>query len=393
MDKDYIRGLKQGLGFLTVIFLGLGIVFAVGFHSANEVLSGTFQGNYVVNGTFNAPNIDRNILANTFRSSFSNSLEYQSLENGFLDTFSNLNYVNSSASENIFLDSNSINNYPTNNVNFSASGWSGNTGSFSWTGNSVSGSNANIAIINSKNFSLGTNITFDATPAHGCFFIIDATERGSFSAGNDYCGTVDTTFTNYVAISLYISSMNSGPHYIEKGEDYVSASVTSAYTSGDRISLVVDSSGTAKVYQNGVLDHTFSHTFTGPFAVALSNGNNNGGASWNNFEYVEQGDATNSSLVSNNIEISGNYSNFLISIFEEDLGTPITINSDLKGYIIDNSSNNYEVTLEDKGNITSSIKLYQGNIRLNQSTNVIKYNISSLNSKPIKYHGLGIIWS
>ncbi len=55
MDKDFIKGVKIGVGFLTTIiltfFLLFGLVYAVGFHTANEILEGTFNGNYsFING-------------------------------------------------------------------------------------------------------------------------------------------------------------------------------------------------------------------------------------------------------------------------------------------------------------------------------------------------------
>jgi len=53
MNKDYVRGLKFGLGFLTVLGLVFGIVFAVGFHGAEDVLGGIFEGNYTFNGEVN----------------------------------------------------------------------------------------------------------------------------------------------------------------------------------------------------------------------------------------------------------------------------------------------------------------------------------------------------
>lgn len=55
MDKNYLDGLKFGLGFLTIFGLLLGVVFAVGFHSAEEILGGTFSGVFIFedNVTFN----------------------------------------------------------------------------------------------------------------------------------------------------------------------------------------------------------------------------------------------------------------------------------------------------------------------------------------------------
>lgn len=50
-----LDGIKFGFGFILVISFIFGIVFAIGFHSAEEILGGTFSGNFIFedNVTFN----------------------------------------------------------------------------------------------------------------------------------------------------------------------------------------------------------------------------------------------------------------------------------------------------------------------------------------------------
>lgn len=51
MIQEFIKGLKFSLGFIFGLSLFLGIVFAIGFHSTEEILPGTFNGNYnFING-------------------------------------------------------------------------------------------------------------------------------------------------------------------------------------------------------------------------------------------------------------------------------------------------------------------------------------------------------
>lgn len=57
MNK-FLDGIKLGFGFIFILSVFLGIVYAVGFHSANEVLSGVFQGNYTFSGSVNFTNTD-----------------------------------------------------------------------------------------------------------------------------------------------------------------------------------------------------------------------------------------------------------------------------------------------------------------------------------------------
>ena len=51
MDKDIIKGLKFGFGIFVSLSVLFGLVFAVGFHNTSDVLSGTFVGNFLFNGS------------------------------------------------------------------------------------------------------------------------------------------------------------------------------------------------------------------------------------------------------------------------------------------------------------------------------------------------------
>lgn len=46
----FFEGVKLGFGFIFIICLLLGIVYAVGFHNPSEILDGTFSGDYIFTG-------------------------------------------------------------------------------------------------------------------------------------------------------------------------------------------------------------------------------------------------------------------------------------------------------------------------------------------------------
>lgn len=50
MDKKVLDGVKQGIGFFSVMLL-IFSVYAVGFHQPQEVVTGVFQGDYTFNGS------------------------------------------------------------------------------------------------------------------------------------------------------------------------------------------------------------------------------------------------------------------------------------------------------------------------------------------------------
>ncbi len=43
-DKDILKGIKFSLGIILGFSILFGVVYAVGFHTANEIISGTFLG-------------------------------------------------------------------------------------------------------------------------------------------------------------------------------------------------------------------------------------------------------------------------------------------------------------------------------------------------------------
>lgn len=56
MDKDLFKGVKIGTGIVLSLSLFFVIVYAAGFHSANEILNGVFTGDYSFNGSVNFTN-------------------------------------------------------------------------------------------------------------------------------------------------------------------------------------------------------------------------------------------------------------------------------------------------------------------------------------------------
>lgn len=55
--EEVVRGMLFATGMVIVLALVVGaFVFAVGFHSASDIVSGVFQGNYTFNGSINLSN-------------------------------------------------------------------------------------------------------------------------------------------------------------------------------------------------------------------------------------------------------------------------------------------------------------------------------------------------
>ncbi len=101
MDKDILKGLKISLGIILGLSFFFGLVFAVGFHSANEILPGIFEGNYIFNGnlTVNGTTIKQNSpLVLAYKSGNGNVLTASSGEEIFdsvdVDLGNNFNTTN-----------------------------------------------------------------------------------------------------------------------------------------------------------------------------------------------------------------------------------------------------------------------------------------------------------
>ena len=85
MNKDFLRGINFSLGILFIFGILFGLVWAVGFHNADEILGGTFNGDYKFTGSLVLDN--DNVICDLAKEG---SLRY----NSSLDVFEGCNGYN-----------------------------------------------------------------------------------------------------------------------------------------------------------------------------------------------------------------------------------------------------------------------------------------------------------
>lgn len=76
MVNEIIKGFKFAFGFFLFLGVLFGIVYAIGFHSADEILGGTFLGNYVFSGNVEINNLVLNESSIICVPSYEGSLRY-----------------------------------------------------------------------------------------------------------------------------------------------------------------------------------------------------------------------------------------------------------------------------------------------------------------------------
>jgi hypothetical protein len=103
---------------------------------------------------------------------------------------------------------------------------------------------------------------------------------------------------------------------------------------------------------------------------------------------------SNMTLISNSkeAEVKPTNGRFLALVEPVDA---ITINTDVKGYIsTDNGATYDEVTLTDEGYFDATKKIYTGNKALtDRSDKTMRQKLTTLNSKDLKVHAWGMLWS
>jgi hypothetical protein len=102
----------------------------------------------------------------------------------------------------------------------------------------------------------------------------------------------------------------------------------------------------------------------------------------------------NISLVSNTMKAQSAPANTRVTLFEEDVSA-VNLNTDLKTFVSrDNGTTWTQATLASKGNYTGNIQILSGiaDISSQPSNTLMKWNVTSYNSKNLKIRGVGLNW-
>lgn len=363
MDKDFVKGLKISAGFIFGLVLFFGIVFAAGFHSANEIIGGIFQGNYTFNGSVYADNLESDRLRQyALLSITSNGATF--FENGFYDNFENENHINITESINQNYDENG-DFYTT--IDTSSYGSTLITGGEIYTASEGTAANA-------ADGSTGSIVSLDPSLPTGSewwqvqFSVPRAISRYSIH------------WENHVDIPAYctgtvIYASNDGSNFIEISDDRT---------------------GIGSLTQNTLDLYNFtnfnSYTYWRIYSHAGAGGGT-GNCGFAEVEMYEYSGANNIDLVSKEFSSNKQVSSTQISIAVEEIDS-IVENTDLIAYIsIDGGSTWGQVNLVDNGNATSSIRILDGKREFPSSGTNILYNISTFNSKSLKIYGVGMSWN
>lgn len=361
----------------------LGIVYAVGFHSANEIIGGTFQGNYIFNGTLTAPNIQNDISKAIFLGGISNSNSIIYLTNGFFDSFNDENGISSYNGSYISND-NAYSNRPTTFKTSSSGEWTQGVG-FSFSGDDIT------VVTNDESMYLNDNFTGDFEfswryNSANCFTFV-----GLFEAAN--VGSFDVSLNGQNSISGWVWENHGCQDHIG---DYV---VINAYvtdsgdvspSNGDKITFKRVGS-TITLLKNDITIYTFSTTSSATLKAFVIQGNGASGI-MNDVNWTYSGDVANSYLSSINYTATSAPSQGTARVIYEDID-PITLNSDLNLQISNDGGSNWDsVSLSYDSNISSSQKIATGEGTFSGSGTDIKYNLST-SSQEVKIHGIGMNWN
>lgn len=298
--ENFLKGVQIGFGIFFSLSLLLGIIYAVGFHSANEIIGGVFQGDYIFNGSigFSTSNSFPTITNNESRIFY----YIGNQTTGLVDTGDSntllLIHSNSTNGDTNFIDSSPQSNSitPSGDVIHSIS-----QSQFGNTSLYFDGTGDSLLVADTSLFDLGTgDFTIDfwmyPTSAAGSQNLLKTASGGAgnnfffYRDGSGWAFNVNNNEIYYLtdivenAWSHIAIVRNSGTVTVYHNGSVATASTTSnpkAYSEsidseGVRIGSNWDSSA---AYYNGYLDEfrisnisRWTTTFTPPTTIHYSNG-------------------------------------------------------------------------------------------------------------------------
>ncbi len=385
MDKDILKGLKIGFGFFLSLGILFGLVFAVGFHSANEILGGVFTGNFTVNGTFTAPNIEKDISALTLVAMDSSSYSVVELENGFFDSFNDNSGIDITESINETFDNTGfITSQALSSLIPTVSDWtgvgSGNSYGSGQVGSTASGSSYTTNALLKGDFIMEFQMS-TVVSDWSSFGVFDTAEVGTIG------GSVQKAHMDVMTNSFYLNGVNN----VWKGASNL-ASAPSLDTSN--VFQMRRDSGVISLRNKGTEStlYTWAGTYTQDMHGVLGGGNP---ATFTNINITGIGDPVTLDLYSKNYTSDIQANNVIVTILQENLdGYEISLNSDFLVYVSANGGINWDqVTMTYEGNYSSSIRKLVGETSITNTGSIMKYRILSNSSNGFYLHGVGLTWS
>lgn len=385
MNKDILEGINFGIGFIFTLIVFFGIVYAVGFHSANEIIGGVFQGNFTVNGTLNAPNINKDISSTLLVAMESSSYSVVELENGFFDSFNDNLGIDTLSSSNITFNSNGyitsqsyVSTIPTGaDWTMVGSGDSYGSGTLSST---ASGSSYTTNALLKGDFIMEYQMS-TVTSDWSSFGVFDTAEVGTTG------GSVQRAHNDVMTNSFWANGVNNiwkGSTNLGSGPSIDTSNIFQLRRDDGVISL--RNKGTQTTV------YTWSGTYYQDMHGWLGGGS---GATFTNINITGLGDAVSFELISNNYSTTLSPSTAIITIFQQDFnGDSINLNSDFLVYVSADGGDNWDqVTMSYLGNYTTSIKKLQGEVSITNTGSLMKYRIVSNVANGIYLHGVGMTWN
>lgn len=378
--KNIQKGIEIGLGFILVLVVFFGMIYAAGFHNPREILEGTFIGNYSfqgkvdVNGTLNAPNIDSNIMTAMYAgASASTTNSYLVFENGFFDSFN----------DELGIDNDSSTNHVFNSIGYYSTAGS-NTGTVSST---------NIF------YELSPTLTASSVWTSNSVSYLDPIKDGSIAGGGFHTSAQGLTHW----FQAQFSSAKSIQGYRWYVQNAVPASVSQIVFAGSNSGsfsgeqTTIDTWSTPGMPNPGwsstrIFSNANSYLY---YRWTITNGGGFTNYYFNGLGEVEtfEGGASNISLVSKNYTANFEPTKLKLTIMEQNVDS-VTINTDLVAYVSADGGTNWDqVTLSDVGNVSSTVRKLEGEVTISNSGTNIRYNLTTHNTKELKLHGVGMTWS
>jgi len=321
------------------------------------------------------------------------------MEDGIADAYKDATDIDASTSTNETYDStSSFYSSPSSAVTTSAaSNWTDSNGTAVLTSGSVTcaGDDA-VKSVDTFAGNFEMQFTVDGlSPGRATYIgVYPISEDSTFNASSGTAGL--TSMTNSVFLTFSNASGATVTASVGSGTDSGGSNIFSVSTDGTSVVKMTRVGSTYKVFLDGALEHTWTHTSSVEVRMACGTGMTTHHTRWDEFTWTTPATVANMTLVSNAFTAKAAPATGRIHVQVKEIDSS-TVNTDLTTEISRDGGTNWtSATLTLVDTLSDGTKAYQNNavdISGQPSGTSMKYRIKTLNTKEIQIHGTVLQWS
>ena len=321
------------------------------------------------------------------------------MEDGIADAYKDATDIDASTSTNETYDINGdFYSSPSSAITTSAaSNWTDSNGTAVFSSGSVTpaGDDA-VKSVDTFTGDFEMEYTVDGlSPGRATYIgVYPISEDGTFNASSGSAGLTSMTNSVFLSYSNVSGATVTASH--GGGTDSGGSNIFAVSSGGTSVVKLTRVGSTYKVFLDGALEHTYTHTSSVEMRMAGGSGMTTHHTRWDEFTWTEDATVANMTLVSNAFTAKAVPATGRIHVQVKEIDSS-TVNTDLTAEISRDGGTTWtSATLTLVDTLADGTKAYQNNsvdISGQPSGTSMKYRIKTLNTKEIQVHGTVLQWS